>query len=226
MGLTVIFDSSTNLPYIVRTEENHAIYGACTNDLYLSNYKAVNGVQFPHQVQTIYNSSTQLLNAVLEDYIIESITVNPQYPENFFQGLAEEKSFFPKAVPKKVNGISHARITEFSTNMLWSGITNATVQGLRAEQPIEGLPSVHWLIFDDDQLGVKQVILEFETEVIVCDAPPQWTSKVIEWIAQNINKPITYVFVSKPKTSEAHITKQFSANAPPSRPQRRCKRIR
>lgn len=51
---------------------------------------------------------------------------------------------------------------------------------LKVEQPVNGLPNVHWIILDDDESGVKQVILEFETELIVCDAPPQWTSKVIE----------------------------------------------
>lgn len=196
LDLTVIFDRFTDLPYIIRTEENHSIYGISTNDLYLSNYKTVKGIRFPHQVQTVYNSSTQRLNAVLEDYIIETITVDPDFPENIFEGLEEEKSFFPKAAPKKIDGISHARITEFSSNMLWSGITNATVEGLKVEQPVNGLPNVHWLMLDDDELGVKQVILEFETELIVCDAPSQWTSQVIEWIAQNLKKPVTHVFVS------------------------------
>ncbi|CAM1504906.1 Fc.00g024970.m01.CDS01 [Cosmosporella sp. VM-42] len=165
-----------------------------TDDLYLGNYTLVDGIRFPHSVQTVYNSTLQSLNAPLEDYMIESITLNPDFPADFFEGLPEEESFFPKAAPKKVQGISHARITEFSSNMLWSGITNATVEGLKDEQPVPGLPHVHCLILDDDQLGVKQVIIEFETAVIVCDAPPQWTSKVIEWIAQNIKKPVTHLF--------------------------------
>ncbi|KAL6405068.1 hypothetical protein AUP68_11911 [Ilyonectria robusta] len=194
LDLTVIFDPSSNLPYIVRTLEDHSIYGASTFDLYLSDYKTVKGLKFPHQIQSIYNSSFQNLNAVLEDYVIEQITLNPDFPSDFFHGISEEESMFPKAAPKKVQGLSHARITEFSSNMLWAGIKNVTVEGLKGEQPISDLPWVHWLILDDDPLGVKQMILEFETEVIVCDAPPQFSDKVIEWIAQNLNKPITHLW--------------------------------
>ncbi|KAH6980842.1 hypothetical protein BKA56DRAFT_632550 [Ilyonectria sp. MPI-CAGE-AT-0026] len=194
LDLTVIFDPSSNLPYIVRTLEDHPIYGASTFDLYLSDYKTVKGLKFPHQIQSIYNSSSENLNAVLEDYVIEQITLNPDFTSDFFHGVSEEESMFPKAAPKKVQGLSHARITEFSSNMLWAGIKNVTVEGLKGEQPLSDLPWVHWLILDDDPLGIKQMILEFETEVIVCDAPPQFSDKVIEWIAQNLNKPITHLW--------------------------------
>ncbi|KAF7557064.1 hypothetical protein G7Z17_g971 [Cylindrodendrum hubeiense] len=194
LDLTVIFDPSSNLPYIVRTLEDHPIYGASTFDIYLTNYKAVEGLQFPHQIQSIYNSSSQNLDAVLEDYAIEQITLNPKFPPKFVDGIPEEESMSPKAAPKKVHGLSHARITEFSSNMLWAGMKNTTSKDLKVEQPIPGLPSVHWLIVDDDTLGVKQMILEFETEVIVCDAAPQYSSNVIQWIAENLNKPITHLW--------------------------------
>ena len=194
--MTVIFDPSSNLPYIIRTTEQHPIYGPSTNDLYLTNYSAVDGLMFPHHIQTVYNSSTQNLDAVLEDFVIEEITLNPEFPSEFFDGLPDDKSFSPKAAPKKVDGISHARITEFSSNMLWSGITKSTVEGLQVEQPIPELPTVHWVVLDNDTLGVKQFIIEFETELIVGDAPPQWTKSVIQWIAENLKKPVTHVWVS------------------------------
>lgn len=193
--MSVIFDPSSNLPYIVRTIEDHYIYGPSTNDLYLTNYTAVDGIHFPHHIQTVYNSS-QNLDAPLEDYVVEEVIPNPDFPSGFFNGLPEDQSMPPKVAPKKVEGISHARITEFSSNMLWGGITNATVGGLKVEQPVPGLSSVHWLILDDEFLGVKQFVIEFENEIIVGDAPPQWTSVVIEWIAQNLKKPITHLWVS------------------------------
>lgn len=192
--MTVIFDPSSNLPYIVRTTETHAIYGASTNDLYLTNYKSVSGMLFPHQIQTIYNSTSQNLDAALEDFIVEEITINSDFPPNFFSGLPESESMFPKSPPRKVQGIPHWRLTEFTSNMLWAGITNATVEGLKVQQPVAGLPNVHWLILDDATLGVKQMILEFENEVIVCDAPPQWTDVVIKWIKMNLKKPITHLW--------------------------------
>ncbi|KAF4467560.1 hypothetical protein FALBO_5568 [Fusarium albosuccineum] len=194
LDITVIFDASSHLPHIIRAEEDHMIYGASTNDLYLGNYKAVKGIKFPHFVQTVYNSTAEKLDAVLEDYIIESITVNPKFSRSYFQGLPEGKGFFPKAAPKKVEGISHARITEFSSNMLWSGITNSTVEGIKHKKPVPGMSNVHWLILDGAELGVKQFIIEFEDHVIVGDAPPQWTKEAIQWIEKNIKKPVKYLW--------------------------------
>lgn len=196
LNLTVIFHQSSGLPYIVRSEEDHSIYGASTNDLYLTNYRAVNGLMFPHTIQTVYSSSQQALDATLEDYTIEQVDLAPEFPFNFFDGLAANESMTPKAAPMKVPGISHARITEFESNMLWGGITHSDVEDLQAQQPVPGLPTVHWLALDNDTLGVKQLIIEFETEVIVGDAPPQWTSSVIQWVAQYLNKPITHLWVS------------------------------
>lgn len=192
----MIFSPSSGLPYIVRSIEDHSIYGSSTNDLYLTNYQAVNNIMFPHSVQTVYNSLSQLLDATIEDYIIEEIDLNPEFPSDFFDGLAANESTAPKAAPEKVAGISHARITEFQSNMLWGGITHSDVDDLQAQQPVPELPTVHWLVLDNDTLGVKQLIIEFENEVIVGDAPPQWTGSVIQWIAQNLKKPITYLWVS------------------------------
>jgi hypothetical protein len=191
----VIFQPSSGLPYIIRSMEDHSIYGAATNDLYLTNYQTVNGIMFPHSIQTVYNSSSQLLDATLEDYTIEKVDVNPVFPSGFFDGLAANESMTPKAAPEKVPGISHARITEFQSNMLWGGITHSDVDDLQAQQPVPGLPTVHWLVLDNDTLGVKQLIIEFDTEVIVGDAPPQWTSSVIQWIEQHLKKPITHLWV-------------------------------
>lgn len=196
LNLTVVFHPSSDLPYIVRSIEDHSIYGASTNDLYLTNYKAVNGLMFPHCIQTVYNSSQQFLDATLEDYIIEQVDVDPEFPSNFFDGLAVNESMTPKAAPMKVPGVSHARITEFQSNMLWGGITHSDVDELQVQQPVPDLPTVHWLVLDNDTLGVKQLIIEFDTEVIVGDAPPQWTSSVIQWVAQNLKKPITHLWVS------------------------------
>ncbi|KAM5344363.1 hypothetical protein ACJ41O_012900 [Fusarium nematophilum] len=191
--ITIIMDPKLKVPYIIRTTEDHPIYGASTNDLYLSDYKNASGIMFPHGVQTVYNSTSQHLNAVLEDFIIEEVTIDPKFPTSFFDGIPEDKSFSPKAAPSKVKGISHARLTEFSSNMLWSGGKNTTVKDLKVKT-LDDLPYVHWIILDDDALGVKQMLIEFEEEVIVCDAPPQWAQVVIEWVAKNLKKPITHVW--------------------------------
>ncbi|KAJ4250975.1 hypothetical protein NW762_011625 [Fusarium torreyae] len=198
LEITVIFDDSSHLPHIIRTEEKHMIYGPSTNDLYLSQYKAVEGIKFPHTFQTVYNSTTQKLDATLEEFVVEGITVNPRFPKNYFEGLPEGEGFFPKAAPKKTEGLSHAHILEFSSNMLWSGpgsgISNDSVDNIKHKNIVPGLPNAHWLIVNDEFLGVKQFVIEFEDHVIVGDAPPQWTKQVIEWIGKNIGKPIKYLW--------------------------------
>ncbi|KAM5344034.1 hypothetical protein ACJ41O_012571 [Fusarium nematophilum] len=191
--ITVILDPKSKLPYIIRTDEDHPIYGASTKDLYLSGYMDVKGIKFPHTVQTIYDSTTQRLNAVLEDFVVDDITLNPDFPSDFFDGIAEDKSFAPKAVPMKIPGVPDGLVTEFSSNMLGSAVKNASVENLKVETPLNDLPYVHWVIVDDgDDFGVKQLLIEFEEEVIICDAPPQWSKPVMQWVAENIKKPITH----------------------------------
>ncbi|EXK25181.1 hypothetical protein FOMG_18157 [Fusarium oxysporum f. sp. melonis 26406] len=192
--LTVIFDPKTSLPYIIRTIEDHPIYGESTKDLYLSSYKVVQGIKFAHTVQTIYNSTTQGLNAVLEDFIIDKVILNPSFPSKFFDGISEDRSLAPKSAPKKIPGISAGLMTEYNSNMLGTALKNATIENLEVETPVSDLPQVHWVIVDDDNdLGVKQMAIEFEHEVIILDAPPQWTKAVMQWVAKNLKKPVTYV---------------------------------
>ncbi|KAM6509851.1 hypothetical protein FALCPG4_017491 [Fusarium falciforme] len=192
--ITVILDPKSKVPYIIRTAEQHPIYGESTKDLYLSDYKKVKGIQFPHLVQTIYNSTTQNLNQVLEDFIIEEVTLNPKFPKGFFDGIDEEKSFAPKTGPKKIPGVLDGVVTELNTNMLGTAFKNASIENLKVETPLKDFPYVHWVIVDDgDEMGVKQLVIEFENEVIVCDAPPQWSKAVMQWVAENLKKPITHV---------------------------------
>ncbi|EXL73131.1 hypothetical protein FOPG_11475 [Fusarium oxysporum f. sp. conglutinans race 2 54008] len=192
--LTVIFDPKTSLPYIIRTIEDHPIYGESTKDLYLSSYKVVQGIKFAHTVQTIYNSTTQGLNAVLEDFIIDKVILNPSFPSKFFDGISEDRSLAPKSAPKKIPGISAGLMTEYNSNMLGTALKNATIENLKVETPVSDLPQVHWVIVDDDNdLGVKQMAIEFEHEGIILDAPPQWTKAVMQWVAKNLKKPVTYV---------------------------------
>lgn len=196
LDITVIFDPETFLPYIVRTTEQHPIYGASFNDLVFNNYTSVPGssLLFPQHVQTVYSATTSLLNSPLEDFIVESIEINPTFPEDFFDGLPQDQSMSPKSAPHKVDGITHAHLTEYSSNMLWSGLDNTTVHDLKVSVPVNGLPTVYWMVLKDDYLGVKQMVIEFESEVIVGDAPPDWSNLVLEWIKENINKPVTYLF--------------------------------
>lgn len=192
----MIFDPKASLPYIIRTIEDHPIYGESTKDLYLSSYKVVQGIKFAHTVQTIYNSTNQGVNPVLEDFIIDKVIINPSFPSKFFDGISKDKSLAPKSAAKKIPGISAGLMTEYNSNMLGTALKNANIENLKVETPVSDLPQVHWVIVDDDNdLGVKQMAIEFEHEVIILDAPPQWTKAVMKWVAKNLKKPVTYVAV-------------------------------
>jgi hypothetical protein len=82
LNITVVFDPETFLPYLIRSYENHLIFGNSTNDYVLTNYTESEGVQFPRLVQIMYNENNILLHS-LRDNII----VNPTFGDNFFAGL-------------------------------------------------------------------------------------------------------------------------------------------
>ncbi|KAH7147579.1 hypothetical protein DER46DRAFT_671308, partial [Fusarium sp. MPI-SDFR-AT-0072] len=191
--LLLIADPETYLPYIVRTEEQHPIYGNATKDVYLSNYKVVQGIKFPHTIQTIYNSSSQRLSAVLEDFVIDEINLTAEFPKDFFDPVPEGQN---RIIQKKTPGVPSGLVTDYSTSLLGSPAKNISVDALKSARPVD-LLQLHWLIVDDShKLGFKQLIIEFENEVIVCDAPPFWSEAVMEWIKKNIGKKVTYVAFS------------------------------
>ncbi|CZR45278.1 uncharacterized protein FPRO_15547 [Fusarium proliferatum ET1] len=188
----LIVDSETYLPYIARSEEQHPIYGNATKDVYLSNYKEVQGIKFPHTIQTIYSASSRRLNVVLEDFVIDKINATAKFSDNFFDLVPHGQK---AKISEKPPGVPSGLVTDYSTSFLGSPVKNVSVDALKALSPID-LLQVHWLIVDDSRpLGFKQVIIEFETEVIVCDAPLFWSEAVMEWIKNNIGKKVAYVAV-------------------------------
>ncbi|KAI1039355.1 hypothetical protein LB505_008542 [Fusarium chuoi] len=188
--LLLIVDTETYLPYIVRSEEQHPIYGNATKDVYLSNYKEVQGIKFPHTVQTIYSSSSQRLSVVLEDFVIDKISATAKFSDNFFDLVPHGQKV---NISEKAPDVPSGLVTDYSTSLLGSPVKNVSVDALKSSRPVD-LLQVYWLIIDDSHdLGFKQLIIEFETEVIVCDAPPFWSEAVMEWIKKNIGKKVTYV---------------------------------
>ncbi|KAL5590457.1 hypothetical protein FOBRF1_014014 [Fusarium oxysporum] len=188
--LLLIVDPETYLPYIIRTEEQHPIYGCATKDVYLSNYKEVQGIKFPHTIQTIYNSSSQRLGVVLEDFVIDKINATAEFPKDFFDPGPDGQN---RIMQKKTPGVPSGLVTDYSTSLLGSPVKNVSVDALKSIRPVD-LLQLYWLIIDDSHdLGFKQLIIEFENEVIVCDAPPFWSEAVMEWIKKTIGKKVTYV---------------------------------
>ena len=82
LNITIAFRPDTFLPYIIRSNEYHHIFGKSVNDFVIYNYTEVAGVQFPRRVKIVYNEDNLLL-----DTIIDTVEANQSFPTDFFQGL-------------------------------------------------------------------------------------------------------------------------------------------
>jgi hypothetical protein len=188
--IIVAFDIATKFPFIIRSFEDHAIFGRTENDLRLFNYTEVDGMHFPTQRLVIYNDTS-----VLEQTAFSNIITNPSFPGGFFDGLDESKSASPRVAPSRIPGYSHAEIGEYWTNALWGGPYAGTYENITTETLGPDLPNAHRLLVADNPV-VEHLILDFEDGVIVFEAPPHQTDLVIRWVKENLKKPITHVFVS------------------------------
>jgi hypothetical protein len=96
LNITVIFDPESFLPYLVRSYEDHLIFGPSTNDYVLTNYTEIGGIKFPRLVQIIYNENSLLLHSLRD-----TITINPTFDVGFFDGipLSQIGSTFSLSLP-------------------------------------------------------------------------------------------------------------------------------
>ncbi|KLO97290.1 uncharacterized protein LW93_3266 [Fusarium fujikuroi] len=136
------------------------------------------------------HSSSQRLSVVLEDFVIDKINATSKFSNKLFDLVLHGQK---ANISEKPPGVPSGLVTDYSTSLLGSPVKNVSVDALKSSRPVD-LLQVYWLIIDDSHdLGFKQLIIEFETEVIVCVAPPSWSEAVLEWIERNIGKKVTYV---------------------------------
>lgn len=138
----------------------------------------------------IYNNKS-----ILEDTTVSKITVNPDYPSGFFDGLPESESSTPRVAPAKLPGYSAAEIGEYYTNTIWTGPYQGTFNNITVTKPALDLPGLYRISFEDAP-GLEQIVLEFEEDVIVMESPPHQTDLVIRWVNETIKKPISHLWVS------------------------------
>jgi hypothetical protein len=119
-SITLVFNATSYAPYMVRTFEEHAIFGNSTSDVLLSNYQPIEmsnnrTILQPHRFQTIWNSAE-----TLEDVLIESIIINPGYPEEFFLMHSNFSSPTPKSNPAGSEDYTRGEVHEFfETWLVW-----------------------------------------------------------------------------------------------------------
>ena len=196
LGLTLILNTTTHLPYIVRSYEDHTIYGHSTNDVLLSNYSMVhfpdNGsLLLPHRIQTVYNTFN-----MIENFIIDKINLNPSWPDTFFEPLPESQSPTPRTPPSQSPEYPRSEVHEFFETALWNGPFGEAynVSDVHVEHPIPGLNAIRTLYIGYPDY--VQLLVEFSDGLVITDAPPHRSKIILEWVKQNIGKNITHVVPS------------------------------
>ncbi|KAF5586355.1 hypothetical protein FPCIR_7965 [Fusarium pseudocircinatum] len=164
--LLLVVDPETYLPYIVR---------------------------FTGTLRKTYTSritKSQRLSVILEDFVTDKINASSIFRDDFFDLVPHGQKVNTSEKPP---GVPSGLVTDYSTSLLGSPVKNVSVEALKSVRPVD-LLQAYWLIIDDSHdLRFKQLIIEIETEVIVCDAPPFWSEAVMEWIKKNIGNKVTYV---------------------------------
>ncbi|KAL7952502.1 metallo-beta-lactamase superfamily protein [Trichoderma compactum] len=176
LNITVIFDSYTHYPKIIRSFEDDAIFGITTQDLELSNYAEVSGIQFPPSSN---------------DTTVSRVSVNPTFSPDSFDGLPANETETCSAPPKRTAGYTHAEIGEYWYNTFWGGEYTGTYNNLSVVQPAADLPRAHKLLFLD-QTNLEQLVLEFDDSIIVFEAPPHQIDLVIQRVNETLKRPVTH----------------------------------
>ncbi len=196
LGVTLVLDQTNNLPYMLRSYENHAIFGPSTNDIVFSDYRPVKlnknaTLNLPHRFQTVYNSKE-----VIEDFIVESIALNPNFPNDFFTPLPISFTT-PSAPSTPLNTTEYTRseVHAFYEAGLWSGAFTANISQVVTSHPAPSIPQVH-AVYIGDYADYVQLVVEFDSGVLVTDAPPHRSSILIEWIQETLHKNVTHVVPS------------------------------
>lgn len=205
LGLSLLIDSETHLPYAVRSAEEHSLYGPSNSDLILTAYSNVSvsdgcNIMLPHRFQTIYNS-----RFVLEDFLIDKIVVNPTYPESFFEGhVPQPKPRDPSqsagtipVKPERRLGYSRSEVHEMFETGLWGGAFDdiANISTVIVDTPFPDFKNIMRIYVNYPDY--VQLLVEHENGFLITDAPAHRSKIILQWIAQNKpGKNITHVVPS------------------------------
>ncbi len=184
LELTLILNQTTFLPRIIRSYENNAIFGNSTSDLLLSDYQnvTVHGnttILLPHRFQTVYNS-----HSVLEDFLVESVSVNPEFPPGFFEPIRNSST--PRAAPQRQQEYDRAEVHEFFETGLWLGPFEFDTSNVTAVEPIAGFSKI--LSVYVGYADYAQLMVEFDEGVLITDAPPHRSKILIQWVRKTLEK--------------------------------------
>ncbi|KAM0321460.1 hypothetical protein ACHAQA_010107 [Verticillium albo-atrum] len=186
LGLSVIFDPATDLPYIIRSYESHGVLGQSTQDLVVQSYTTVSDVKFPTRLKSVYNGYNVISDFIVRDVLVNSVT------STAFEGPGNRR---PENVPTTSVNYSFAEVGEYFESNVWGGEYRGTFANIRAVNPYPELPGLWVLTFQDADL-YRQIVYEFEDFVVVLDCPPHQSLLVIRWVKEKLRKPLKYVWPS------------------------------
>jgi hypothetical protein len=194
-SIKIIFDPDTYLPARVRAYEDHPILGPSTNDMVFYNYTTAGGVEFPQNVKLLYNE-----DLMLQEIYLDSFEINANVSSTFFQGLppfiANQTISGQPPTPAVYSDIFNpAQIFEFSQNWFYAGPYAGTLPNLTVIKPIESLPNLYHLTFEDDTI-YRTVVAVFDDAIMVTDAPPSQSRLVIQWVQETFNRSVTHLLVT------------------------------
>ena len=214
LGLTVLFNSSTSLPYVIRAYEDHAILGRSTNDIALYNYTTASTVKVPRRIAYFYNNDSLLVDA-----LFGNPTINPTLAAGYFDGLplsevnntgsmrqpapaalskvyGDAEVFENTSVPR-VRALFKLTLNNSlcSQNLLWNGGYTGTLANLKVDKPMPDLPNLYHLVFTDaPQYTV--LVADFGDAVMVTDALAHQSKLVIQWIKTTLKKAPTHLLMT------------------------------
>ncbi|KAL6712908.1 hypothetical protein ACLMJK_009463 [Lecanora helva] len=185
-GLNLTLIINENLPYMVRSYEQHRIFGNSTSDVIFSNYSSFGSLLLPRRIQTVYNNFN-----MIEDIFLDNILTNPARLTGFFDADSTNTTSMP---PAQSAEYPKSEVHEFFEAGLWGGPFPYNVSDLVIEYPIPSIPAIKsvWIGYAD----YVQFLIEFEDGFLVTDAPPHRSRIILEWVSQNSDKKITHVVPS------------------------------
>jgi hypothetical protein len=154
---------------------------------------------FPHRFQTIYNSQ-----AMLEDFIVTSVLVNVELPENYFEahiaphpsGGQSQTSTKPSK-PARNPEYPRSEVHESFEAGLWSGPFGEIfgASNVTTGHPIAGVDEISTIYIGYPDY--VQLLIEFEDGLLIADAPPHRSKIILDWVESNMHgKKITHVVPS------------------------------
>lgn len=169
IGLTLLLNEKSRLPYKVRSVEHHPTFGNTTSDLLLSNYSsvAVSGtphyLRLPQQLQTLYSSEV-----ILEEFRADSININPVLDSDFFLPTADAHALSPRQPPIPSVEYPRSEIHEFFEAGMWLGPANLSISDIVVEYPLPGIREIMAVYVG--QRNYVQLVLNFSHGLLVVDA--------------------------------------------------------